>query len=51
MFEVPGQPCPNGGITRVSEADWASSHGNGGVVLYLYVDDIASYEKVSGTRL
>ncbi|OCT47290.1 Glyoxalase/bleomycin resistance protein/dioxygenase [Cladophialophora carrionii] len=45
MFEVPGQPCPGGGITRVSESEWAASHGKGGVVLYLYVDDINSYEK------
>ncbi|KIW66258.1 hypothetical protein PV04_08457 [Phialophora macrospora] len=45
MFEVPGQPSLNGGITRVSESEWASSHGKGGVVLYLYVDDINPYEK------
>ncbi|KAJ9610875.1 hypothetical protein H2200_005652 [Cladophialophora chaetospira] len=45
MFEVPGQSCPGGGITRVSEAEWASSHGKGGVVLYLYVDDIEQYAK------
>jgi hypothetical protein len=47
MFEVPGQPSPNGGITRVSASEWASSHGKGGVVLYLYVDDINPYEQVS----
>ena len=47
MFETPGQSCPGGGITRVSEADWANSHGKGGVVLFLYVTDIELYHEVS----
>lgn len=47
MFELPDKSCPGGGITRVSEADWASSHGKGGVVLYLYVDDIRNWEEVT----
>lgn len=47
MFEVPGQSCPGGGITRVSEAEWKNSHGKGGVVLYLYVSEISEYEEVS----
>ncbi|KIW93733.1 uncharacterized protein Z519_05048 [Cladophialophora bantiana CBS 173.52] len=45
MFEVPGGPCPNGGITRVTQSEWTDSHGKGGVVLYLYVDEIQSYEE------
>ena len=48
MFEVPGQPCPGGGITRVDPDDWNSTEGKKkGVVLYLYVSDIYAYEQVS----
>jgi len=48
VFETRGEVrCPNGGIIRVSEADWTRSHGKGGVVLYIYVDDINQYEEVS----
>lgn len=47
MFEVPGQPSPGGGITRVCEAEWNSAKGSKGVVLYLYVSDIYAYEQVS----
>ncbi|RVX66538.1 hypothetical protein B0A52_09414 [Exophiala mesophila] len=46
MFEVPGQPCPGGGITRVDPDDWNSTEGKKkGVVLYLYVSDIYAYEQ------
>ncbi|KIX03454.1 uncharacterized protein Z518_07006 [Rhinocladiella mackenziei CBS 650.93] len=45
LFEVPGQPSPNGGITKVSADEWASTHGKGGVVLYLYVEDINPWEE------
>lgn len=47
MFDTPEKGCPDGGITSVSEAEWASTHGKGGVVLYLYVENINEYEEVS----
>lgn len=53
LFEAPGQPCPGGGITRVCKEEWAANrHGESrkGVVLYLYVQDIKSWEEVSDFR-
>lgn len=47
MFEVPGQGCPGGGITRVCKDQWNQAEGRKGVVLYLYVEDIETWEKVS----